>query len=350
MISLSFTPSDVEVLREQRYAHPHPHVQRKMEALLLKRYGLPHELIADIVDVCPNTLRSYFDDFLSGGTNRLFEIRFYKPTSDLVPFTGTLEDHFRQCPVATIKEAAARIEEITGIKRGLTQVRKFILSLGLQLRKTGFIPAKADVEKQKMFLEKELEPRLKEAREGKRKLFFVDAAHFVFAPFLGFLWCFARVFVRAPSGRMRFNVLGALNAVSHELVAFTNETYINAISVCSLLSKIAASAVPDIPITLVLDNARYQKCILVQAQAQKLNIELLYLPTYSPNLNLIERLWKFTKHRCLNSKYYSDFACFRGAITGFLDSVHQLHKKDLDTLLTHRFQHFEKTQPMLKAA
>ncbi len=350
MIALSFTSSDVDVLREQRYAHPHPHVQRKMEALLLKRYGLPHELIADITGVCPNTLRSYFDDFLQGGINRLFEIHFYKPTSDLIPFTGTLENHFRQQPPATIKEAAARIEEITGIKRGLTQVRKFLLSLGLKRRKTGFIPAKADVEKQKMFLENELEPRLKEAREGKRKLFFVDAAHFVFAPFLGFLWCFARVFVRAPSGRMRFNVLGALNAASHELIAFTNDTYINALSVCSLMSKIAASAVTDIPITLVLDNARYQKCILVQELAQKLNIELLFLPTYSPNLNLIERLWKFTKHRCLNSKYYSDFACFREAIAGFLDGVHQLHKKDLDTLLTHHFQSFEKTQTMLKAA
>lgn len=350
MISVSFTDSDIAVFRQQRFLHPHPLVQRKMEALLLKSFGLPHYLIADIVGICPNTLRCYFEEYKQGGVARLLEILFYKPQSVFAKFTGTLESYFREHPAATVKEAAARIEDITGVKRGLTQVRTFLHSLGLKRRKTGFIPAKADVEKQKIFLENELEPRLQEARTGKRNLFFVDAAHFVHAPFLGFLWCFVRVFVKAASGRMRFNVLGALNAVTHELIAFSNESYINAQSVCSLLKKIVASAAPDIPITLVLDNARYQKCILVQTTAQALNIELLYLPTYSPNLNLIERLWKFTKHHCLNSKYYPDFTCFREAIAYFLSCIHQQHKKDLDTLLTHKFQSFETKIAELKAA
>ena len=78
----------------------------------------------------------------------------------------------------------------------------------------------------------------------------------------------------------------------------TNETYINAQSVCDLLHKIAALRL-RIPITLVLDNARYQKCAVVMQVAQSLKIELLYLTAYSPNLNLIERLWKFVKKQCL---------------------------------------------------
>lgn len=114
------------------------------------------------------------------------------------------------------------------------------------------------------------------------------------------LWCFVRQFVRAPSGRQRFNVLGALNAITHELVLVTNDTYINALSVCDLLRRIAALEL-TVPITLVLDNPRYQKCHLVRDLAATLNIELLYLPTYSPNLNLIERLWKFVKKKCLYS-------------------------------------------------
>ena len=65
------------------------------------------------------------------------------------------------------------------------------------------------------FLEEELEPRLEQARRGRRQVYFVDAAHFVFAPFLGYLWCVARLFVRAASGRKRYNVLGALDAVTH---------------------------------------------------------------------------------------------------------------------------------------
>lgn len=91
-------------------------------------------------------------------------------------------------------------------------------------------------------------------------------------------------------------MLGALNAITHELVMVTNDTYITADSVCDLLRRIAKLNL-GMPITLVLDNARYQKCNIVTALALKLNIELLYLPAYSPNLNLIERLWKFVKKK-----------------------------------------------------
>jgi hypothetical protein len=75
-------------------------------------------------------------------------------------------------------------------------------------------------------------PRLEEAKAGKRAVFFVDAAHFVLAPYLGLLWCFTRLFIRAPAGRQRFNVLGALNAITHELIMVANDAYINANSVC----------------------------------------------------------------------------------------------------------------------
>ena len=77
------------------------------------------------------------------------------------------------------------------------------------------------------FQKKELEPRLEEATDGKRIVYFVDAAHFVLAPFLGYLWTRLRRFIRAPSGRQRFNVLGALNAVTHQLLTVTNDSYIN---------------------------------------------------------------------------------------------------------------------------
>jgi hypothetical protein len=149
------------------------------------------------------------------------------------------------------------------------------------------IPAKADPEQQAVYLHQELEPRLAEAQAGQRAVFFVDAAHFVLAPFLGFLWSLVRVFIPAPAGRQRFNVLGALNAVTHELITVTNDTYLTAESVCALLHKLADLHL-SVPITLVLDNARYQKCAVVFATAASLQIELCFLPAYSPNLNLIE--------------------------------------------------------------
>jgi transposase len=175
------------------------------------------------------------------------------------------------------------------------------------------IPAKADPVAQATYLKTILEPRLEQAKVGKRAVFFVDAAHFVLAPFLGFLWTVARVFLQAPSGRQRFNVLGALNALSHELITVTNESYITSQEVCQLLQKLAALPL-KMPISVVLDNARYQRCALVLETAAKLGIELCFLPPYSPNLNLIERLWKFVKKQCLYSIYYEDFAPFKAAI------------------------------------
>jgi transposase len=143
---------------------------------------------------------------------------------------------------------------------------------------------------------------LADARRREREVYFVDASHFVLSSFLGWLWCFTRLFVRAASGRQRYNVLGAFNAVTHELVTEINTTYITAESVCAVLRKLANRGV-SVPITVVLDNARYQRCVLVQNLVKELGIELLLLPSYSPNWNLIERLWKFVKKEVLNSRH-----------------------------------------------
>lgn len=159
-------------------------------------------------------------------------------------------------------------------------------------------------------------------------------------PFLGFVWCFVRVFIKSPTGRQRFNVLGALDALTLQLVTVTNDSYINAHTVCHLLLKLR-QLFPADPLTLVLDNARYQHCRLVRDVAATLEIELLFLPPYSPNLNLIERLWKFVKKECLATQYYASFAAFKAAITACLAHTHDIHKDKLATLLTLNFQTFD---------
>lgn len=310
---------------------------------MLKGRDMKHKEICEIVGISGNTLRSYLRDFQEGGIEKLKEVNFYKPQSELENHKDTIEKYFREHPASGIKEAMNKIEELTGVKRSENRVRKYLKSIGMKRCKVGMIPAKADVEEQERFVKEDMTPRLKEAEEGKRIVFFVDAAHFVLAPFLGFLWAFTRVFIKAPAGRKRFNVLGALNAVTHELITVCNDTYINAESVCELLQKIANMYV-GIPITLILDNARYQKCKVVHELAALLNIELLYLPAYSPNLNIIERLWKFVKKKCLWSKYYADFKDFKMAISDCLNQTHTTYKNELKTLLTLKFQMFKKVQ------
>ncbi len=146
---------------------------------------------------------------------------------------------------------------------------------------------------------------------------FVDAAHFVLGAWLGYLWCLTRVLLPTPSGRQRLNVLGAVHAVTHEVITVTNDTYINSESVVTLLNQLV-KRFTDRPITLVLDNARYHRNAYVMAEAERLGMTLLWLPTYSPNLNLIERLWKFVKAECLHGRYYPKFGPFKQAISDCL--------------------------------
>lgn len=193
---------------------------------------------------------------------------------------------------------------------------------------------------QQRFYEEQLKPCLDAAQNGEGHVFFVDAAHFVFGTFLCCLWSFTRLFVRAASGRQRFNVLGAWNAVTRELIAVTNTTVVNTETMCALLRKIAAVGLAG-PITLVLDNARYQRNAVVQGMASELEITLLFLPSYSPNLNLIERLWKFIKRNRLYGRYYANFQEFRLGIDDCLSELSSTHSAALKKLMTLNFQTFQ---------
>jgi transposase len=193
---------------------------------------------------------------------------------------------------------------------------------------------------QREFLKTELQPALDTAKAGTGHVFFVDAAHFVYGTFLCCLWSIARIFVRAASGRQRFNVLGAWNAVTRQLIAVTNTTVVNTETMCELLRAIAAQKLAG-PITVVLDNARYQRNQVVQALAAELGIRLLFLPPYSPNLNLIERLWGFAKRQSVYGKYHANFASFRKAIEATLSGISTTHAQKLETLMTLTFQEFD---------
>ena len=131
--------------------------------------------------------------------------------------------------------------------------------------------------------------------------------------------------------------------MTHEMTTVSNDTYITAQTVCALLEKLAAQY-GDLPLTIFLDNASYQRCALVMEKANSLKIELCFLPSYSPNLNLIERVWKFVKKHCLYSHYYEKFPAFKAAISTCLQETATTYKSELDSLLTLRFQTFDKAQ------
>ena len=178
-------------------------------------------------------------------------------------------------------------------------------------------------------------------------MFFVDAAHFVRGAFLACVWCLVRLFVPTGSGRQRYSVLGALNAVTHELARVTTTGSVNRETALALLASLRERH-PVGRLTVVLDNARYFRNRVVFAAARRLRIHLLFLPPYSPNLNLIERVWKFVKKTALQGRYQSDFAAFQAAIDRILDGLDGEYLPQMTTLLTWNFQMFDDT-PILTA-
>lgn len=155
---------------------------------------------------------------------------------------------------------------------------------------------------------------------------------------MGYLWCLTRLWFSSPSGRQRFNILGALNAVTLEVVVMCNTTYIQSWSVVELLLKLRQKRENNLPISLILDNAPYQACWLVRNAARLMSIELVFLPPYSPNLNLIERLWKFVRKKCCHSSPYSSFNEFSAALQTCVENAHISYGDELRSLMSWQFQ------------
>ena len=341
MIKLNLTDSDREEIAEalddpelrERY-------QRRLLAVRMHDLGVPHSTIAKALNISNDTVTNYLKLYLEGAIQGLLENRYYRPASSVDPFLEQITEAFTAEPVATCSEAASRIEKITGIKLSDSQAGRIMRRLGMKYQKSAAMPGKCDPQMQFDFLNDELLPRLEEAKKGKRRVFFVDAAHFVMGSFLGMIWAFSRVVVRSGSGRQRYNVLGAVETRDHDFVSVRTTGSVNADTVSELMAKIY-EAYPGEKITLVMDNARYQRNRKVKELAETVGIELLYLPAYSPNLNLIERVWRLVKSKCLRNRYHETFSLFMGAIDDFIDSLSGENRHHLKTLVTENFQLFE---------
>jgi transposase len=199
------------------------------------------------------------------------------------------------------------------------------------------LPAKADSQKQRWFYHTVLKPLMDRAKRGEISLLYLDASRFVMGcDFLGYIYGRARRFVKTFSGRGRYNVLGALDFISKKVTMVANDSYITA---CEVLGKIAERYAGK-TVFVVLDNAKYQKCSITRELAEHLGINMVFIPPYSPNLNLIERLWKLVKGNP-RSRYYNQFELFRERIDSIINSADNLNKEIVDRLIGEKVQLFD---------
>jgi transposase len=159
MIKITFSDESIAALQELQ-KHPHHAVRQRALILLLKSQKIPHYKIAEITNVCENTVRHYLELYRKWGLEKLKTLNFYQPQCRLKPFETEVRDYFENTPPVTITQACAAIEKRTGVSIKNTQMRAYIKSIGVRRRKVNSIPAKANIEAQKEFHDKELQPRL----------------------------------------------------------------------------------------------------------------------------------------------------------------------------------------------
>jgi len=202
------------------------------------------------------------------------------------------------------------------------------------------VPAKADEKVQRHFLNCTLADLLKDAKNRLKKVYFADGVHLTYGYQKGKCWSKKTVYIPSGYGRKRVNVLGFLDAATYQVIPVMDrkEKYLNADSVCRGLRILREQNAKEEQIYVVLDNAAYQRSRKVKETAKECKIILIFLPPYSPNLNLIERFWKFLRTQLLSVHYYDSFDCFFDAVESFISTVHIHYKASLASLLSFRFQ------------
>ena len=180
MRQITFSEADLQVIAHERYHHPDPRVQRRMEILWLKHHGFTHDTIATLAACSRSTVQRVLSEYLQGGLESLRQVPPRQPGSELDAHRASLEELFAKHPPRSVKQARRTIEEHTGIRRGLTQVRRFLHRMGLEPRKVAAVPIPPKstldehIKTQAEYREKKLEPKLEEARLGLRQVLFVD--------------------------------------------------------------------------------------------------------------------------------------------------------------------------------
>jgi transposase len=341
MLTLNISKADIQRLNYERYNYPDALVQKRLTVLYLKAVTTySHQEIGKIAGVSRASVSKYIRLYNKEGYEGICKVRYGTNKSNIDEHKQSLLEYFMEHPPLNSTEALHRIKTMTGIQRSPTQIRRWMSKHGLKYLKAGQIPAKADRIKQEQFVNEQLAPLIEQAKNENIHLLFMDAAHFVMGVFLIALWCVKRVFIKSAAGRKRLNVLGAVNAMNQQIHFLTNDTYITATTIVEFLYQIRLYYFDMKPIYIVLDNARYQHCQLVINAARRLGIHLVFLPSYSPNLNIIERLWKWTKKKCLYAQYYDSFESFKNAITHTLTHSNSIYQNELESLLSLNFQLF----------
>ncbi len=350
MLPFSLSQTDADSVNIERKTHSSRLVRDRMYVLHLLHLGYKRGECARIVGCHANSVTTYIKMYQTGGLEAIRTLNYYFARHELAQMYEQVEEVIEHSNCSTISDVSEILKTHFAYDRTNEAVRQLLHKLGFKRRKTGTFPGKIDnfeawQAKQDSFIEK-LYRLIKKAANGNIDLVFGDAAHFVYGKFSAYSWGKGARYSPSGHGRYRINVYGAYDVVTNQVYSMYNEGYIDADFMVEYFEWLRQQAYPnqERPLHIVLDNARYQHCKYVKKHAEDLNIILEFLPGYSPNLNLIERLWKYMK-KILAKQYHYSKETFEKAIVNLLENLNlSTHQDKLWTLLNPLFQRFTKSQ------
>ena len=331
------SPDEVSILQEAHHAAGEKRKADRIKTVLLLNQGYPYSEIARILLLDDSTVRAYFKEYRELELDGLVEDNYSGSES----FLTTKEQHgltlyLKSTTYPTVKQVVIFVKQKYGKKYSVEGMTHLLHKLGFVYKKTKIIPGKLDMAKQEEF--KIEYQKLKDNLNPEDKIYFLDASHPHHNNKSSYGWIpkGEERWIKTNTGRKRLNINGALNLKDLNIITRLEET-INADAMVLMIKNIEDHQ-PEGEIYLILDNARYNHAIKVKEYVEKSGrIHLVFLPPYSPNLNIIERLWLFFHQKILYDKYYETFPEFKQAVLNFFRNI-DIYRKELKSRLTDSFQ------------
>lgn len=312
-------------------------VADRIKSVVLLSQGWEATKVAEALLIDERTVRQYFYTFLRHGLDGLlFRSHIGRESYLNSEMQADLIQHLNEVAPATVKEVVVYVCEKHNVSFSVSGMTKLLRRLNFVYKKTKSVPSKADEQAQHKFVKEYRE--LRQKSKPTEPVLFMDGCHPIHNNSISHAWIQkgSEKRIKANTGRQRLNINGAIDIETHNVQVVFSQS-INAQSTIELFKKIE-SFYPDANrITIIADNARYYRSRLVSDFLKTSRIQILFLPPYSPNLNLIERLWLFMRKKVLNNCYYETFSMFRDACKNFFENIKRF-SKELRTIFTENFQ------------
>jgi len=321
-----------ELLDELRIERARKYADR-IRVILLLDDGKTYQSISEYLFLDEGSIANYRKRYRDGGIEELINDYYTGKKAALSETEQKILTQDLQSKIfPTTKSVIIHIKKKFGINYSRGGVTELLHRLGFSCKKATPVPGKADKKKQQQFINQY------NGIKPHGLVYFGDSTHPEFAPTITYGWIKKgeNFEVKTNSGwRKRVNITGAVEVNSLDIIARSSET-INRNSICEVLRLIRSKNPNEKRIYFILDGAAYNRSKKVKELAKKLEIKILYLPPYSPNLNPIERLWKFMKKKVTANRYFEEFDDFKKTLMEFFRGIRK-YRPELRTLLTDNF-------------